>query len=51
MDKNSGSWKLMNWVKKRKLPAIEVIKYNEQPCLELVDLWQDLHESFNSAQY
>ena len=40
--KNSGSWKLMNQVKKRKLLAIETIKYNRQPCLELGNLWQAL---------
>jgi len=38
----------MNWVKRRKLPAIEVIQYNNQPCIEL---WSALHSFFNSAQY
>ena len=28
----------MSWVNKHKLPAIETIKYNSQPCLELDDL-------------
>jgi len=27
-NKSQGPWELMNWVKKRKLPAIEAIKYN-----------------------
>ena len=27
-NKKQGSWKLMSWVYKHKLPAIEVIKYN-----------------------
>jgi len=49
--KNSSLWELINWVKKRKLPAIKAIKYNRQPCLELNNLWQALYESFNSAQY
>jgi len=29
----------MNWVNKRKLLAIETVKYNGQPCLEINDLW------------
>ena len=41
----------MNWVNKHKLPAIEMIKYNGQPCLKLGDLWQVLHLSFNTAQF
>jgi len=28
MNKSRGPWELMNWVKKRKLPAIEAIKHN-----------------------
>ena len=28
-----------------------MIKYNGQPCLELDDLWQALHSSFNTAQF
>jgi len=41
----------MNWIKKRKLSAIEAIKHNGHSYLEIKDLWQALHESFNSAQY
>ena len=41
----------MNWVNKHKLPAIEAIKHNSQPYLELNDLWNALHSSFNMAQY
>ena len=33
-------WELMNWIKKQKLPAIEVIKYNRWPYLEIDNLWQ-----------
>jgi len=51
VDKSSESWELMNWVKKRKLPAIKAIKYNRYSYLELDDLWQNLHESFNLAQH
>ena len=41
----------MNWINKHKLPAIKTIKYNRNPCLELANLWQALHSSFNSAQF
>jgi len=40
----------MNWIKKHKIPAIEAIQYNSRPYIELDDLWQALHWSFNSAQ-
>ena len=49
-NKSCGSWTLMTWVIKWKLPAIEVIKYNNQPCLEIKDLWQALHFTFNRVQ-
>ena len=39
----------MSWVKKRKLPAIEAIKYNESPCLTPENLWNTLHNTFNTA--
>ena len=39
----------MNWVKKRKLPATEAIKYNDCPCLTPDSLWNALHSSFNMA--
>jgi len=32
-NKSRGPWELMNWVKSRKLPAIEAIKHNDCPCL------------------
>jgi len=41
----------MNWVKKSKLLAIKAIKYNSRLCIEIKDLWQALHESFNLAQH
>ena len=41
----------MGQVNKCKLPAIEMIKYNSQPCLELNDLQQALYSSFNTAQF
>ena len=39
----------MNWVQKQKLLVIEAIKYNGRLYIELDDLWQALHQSFNSA--
>jgi len=39
----------MNWVKKRKLPATEAIKYDSSPCLSPESLWNALHNSFNTA--
>jgi len=35
---NKRPWDLMNWVKKHKLPAMEAIKFNGQPCNNLNDL-------------
>ena len=50
-NKKYSSWELMSWINKHKLPAIETIKYNSQPCLDLENLWQALHSSFNTAQF
>ena len=33
----------MNWVKKQKLPDIEVIKYNNCSYNKLEELWQTLY--------
>jgi len=44
-----GPWELMNWVKKRRLPVTEAIKFNGSPCLSLDSLWNALHNSFNNA--
>jgi len=37
-NKKCGLWKLMNWVKKCKLLAIEAIQYNSQPYIKLDNL-------------
>ena len=43
-------WELINWVHKHKLPAIEAVKYNRWPCLEINNLWHTLHSTFNMVQ-
>jgi len=37
-NKKCGPWDLMNWVKKRKLPAIKAIQYEGHLCIKLEDL-------------
>jgi len=46
---NKRPWDLMNWVKKRTLPAIETITYEKRPCNMLLSLWNALYCSYNSA--
>jgi len=48
-NKKRGPWELINWVNKCKLPTIESIKYNNCQCLEIDDLWNALHSTFNTA--
>ena len=50
-NKKSSLWKLMNWVKKCKLPAIKAIQYEGCPCIELEDLWNTLHNFFNKRSW
>ena len=40
----------MNWIKKKSLPAIKPISYENHPCNTLPDLWQTLYNSYNSAE-
>ena len=40
----------MNWVKRRKLLAIEAIQYNNRSYIKLNDLWNAFYNSFNSGQ-
>ena len=47
---NKRPWDLMNWIKKKSLPAIKPISYENHPCNTLPDLWQTLHNSYNSAE-
>jgi len=46
---NKRPWDLMNWVKKKNLPAIKAIYHEGQPCNNLEALWNALHSSYNSA--
>ena len=41
---------LINQVKKRNLPVVEAIKYNNCPCLEIYDLQNALYSIVNLAQ-
>ena len=40
----------MNWIHKCKILAIETVKYNRWPYIEINNLWYALHSSFNKAQ-
>jgi len=48
-NKCRGSWELTNWIKSRKLLAIETIYHNNRPCTTLDSLWNVLYSSFNTA--
>jgi len=48
-NKKQGPWELINWVNKRKLPAIEAIKHNSQQYHNIDDLWNALHSTFNTV--
>ena len=39
----------MEWTKQRKLPPCEAIQYNGQPCHAIGDLFDALHNTYNSA--
>jgi len=47
---NKRPWDLMNWVKKKSLLAIKAILYKDHLYNTLLDLWQALHNSYNSAK-
>jgi len=46
---NKRPWDLISWVKQRKLPAVEAIRYQGLPCNSLPDLWHALHSSYNAV--
>jgi len=47
---NKRPWDLMNWIKKKSLPAIETILFNNYPCNTLPKLWHALYSSYNLSQ-
>jgi len=47
---NKRPWDLMNWVRKKSLPAIKTIYHEGQPCNNLTTLWDALHISYNLAE-
>jgi len=47
---NKRPWDLMNWVRKKNLPAIKAIYHEGQPCNNLEALWNALHNSYNSVE-
>ena len=46
---NKQPWDLMNWVKRKNLPATEAIKHNGEPCTDTHLLWQALDSAYNST--
>ena len=40
----------MSWVRKKSLPAIRSISYENCLCNTLLDLWNALHKSYNSVE-
>ncbi|PPQ93963.1 hypothetical protein CVT25_014802, partial [Psilocybe cyanescens] len=46
---NKRTWDLMSWVQQRKLPPCKAIQYQGQPCHALPQLWDALHNTYNSA--
>ena len=47
---NKKPWDLMNWIKKKTLPAIESISFEGQPYNSLQSLWNTLHSLYNAAE-
>ena len=48
-NKRKGSWELINWINRHKLPATKAIKHNGSPCPSPESLWEALHNTFNTA--
>src|SRR6185369_2918659 len=42
-------WDLINWVKPRRLPAVEAISYQGTPCSSSEQLWTALDSTFHAA--
>jgi len=50
VNKNQGSWELMDWVNKQKLPTIEAIKYDDQPCVVATTRQNSTRDMLTSAK-
>jgi len=46
---NSQPWDLMGWIQQRKLLPCEAIRYHDEPCHTLDELWGTLHGTYNLA--
>jgi hypothetical protein len=46
---NKRPWDLMNWVGPQKVPLVEAISFQGQPCNTPDKLWNALYSTFNSA--
>jgi len=46
---HSQPWDLIGWAQQHKLPLCEAIRYHDEPCHTLNELWGVLHGTYNLA--